>query len=227
MSLKIQGRIQDYYADGVAIQPGYKLTQKDDGTLDGTVTFECDRDRVGSLPQIGADHPADGRAELYARDITYMGLNKVSMTGSYFGLISATTDPIITNGGSADREAIETHSDFLTMAGTDGGELNGAKFDEETGEFLGFLDSSNDLFGVRYYFTASTTVSSSFWTRSAPKLKKILTIVDKIPGYKAPEGVKNFLLLSVPYRQVGSHYQVTENFLGSGADGWNTTIYPE
>lgn len=226
MALQKQGNIRDYYANGVAIQPGYKLTEKDDGTIAGTVNFECDRDDVGRLPQVGSSHPADSRAELYAREITYLGLNKASMSGSYFGLTSSKTDPVITNGGNADREALETHNDFLTMAGTEGNELNGAEFDPDTGEFLGFFDSSNDLFGARYYFKAATAVSSSYWTRSEPKLKKLMTIVPSIPGYTPPEGVKDFLLLSVPYRQVGSHYQVTENFLGSGEAGWNTTIYP-
>lgn len=226
MAASKHGRIRDFYADGVAIQPGFKLTEKDDGTIDGTVTFECDRADTANLPQVGSPHPVDSRCECYARELTYLGNSKVSMVGSYFGLISATTEKVVNYTPNTDRDPIETHPDFSSFAGSAASPLNGAKFDAETGEFIGFTSPSNDLFGTRYYLTPATMVSLSYWTRNKPKLKKRMTIVTSVPGFTAPPDVKDFLLLDTPYRQVGSHYQVTELYMGSGEDGWNATVYP-
>jgi hypothetical protein len=226
MAVTKTGNISEYYADGVAIQPGYKLTELDDGTISGTVTFECDLANFANLPQVGAAHHRDSRAELYARDITYLPLEKVRLVGSYFGLVAAKTDSILSYTPNTDREVIETHKDFAEFAGDADSPLNGAEFDAETGEFLGFFDNTNDLFGTRYYLTPSTQVSLTYWTRNKPSLKRRMSIVASVPGFNAPPDVADFLRLDMPYRQVGSHYQVTEIYLGSGPNGWNSTVYP-
>lgn len=220
------GDIRDFYANGVAIQPGYKLTEKDDGTIEGTVQFEADRNDIANFPQVGNAHPADSRCECYARELTYGKNGKVFLSASYFGLVSSKTDPVVNYTPNTDRDAIETHPDFATMAGTSASPNNGAAFDAETEEFLGFFDSSNDLFGTRYYLRPSTMVSLSYWTRNRPTLKKRMTIVTSVKGFRKPPDVKDFLLLDTPYRQIGSHYQVTELYMGSGPDGFNPTVYP-
>jgi hypothetical protein len=226
MAIIQQGNIRDHYGDGVAIQPNFKLTERDDGTIEGTVTFECDESNLPNLPQVGNSHPRDTRAELYARDITYLPLRKVRMVGSFFGLVSSTTDPVLNYTPNTDRQLIETHADFAEFAGDADSPQNGAEFDSETGEFLGFFDSSNDLFATRYHLTPSTQVSLTYWTRNRPSLKKRMRIVNRVAGFTAPPDVKDFLRLDMPYRQVGSHYQVTEIYLGSGPNGWNATVYP-
>jgi len=104
--------------------------------------------------------------------------------------------------------------------------LNGAKFDDDTGEFLGFFDQSiKDLFGVMHYLVPSTMVSLTYWQSTVPSLNKRMSIKSSISGFRKPTDVKNFLLLDIPYRQIGSFYQVTEQYLGSGPDGWSTKIY--
>jgi len=225
-NVKIKGRVTDYYADGVVIQPGYTLTEKNDGTIDGTVVFECDNDYFARLPQLRAPHPRDGRCEIYNREITYLGLKKVRLTASYFGLISSKTDPIVNYSGNTDKDPIETHHKFEEFAGTKDAPINGAQFDSETGEFLGFFDQTiKDLFGTRHCLMPATMVSVSYWQSSVPSLSKRMTIKSSIPGFRKPSDVKDFLLLDIPYRQIGSFYQVTEQYLGSGPNGWSKKIY--
>lgn len=219
------GNIRDHYSNGVALQPNYALTYKDDGSIEGTVVYEADIADVGNLPNIGSPHPRESKCELYAKQITYAKNNKVVMTGSYFGIVAKETDPVLTTTTNADRLPIELLEHFSELGGTSGTPLNGAKFDPETGEFLGFFDPSKDLFGTQYFFSPSVQVSLSYWTRKVPELDQLMTIHAKIPGYKAPPNVKDFLLIGQPYRQIGTHYQITKNFLGSGPNGWNPNIY--
>ena len=115
--------------------------------------------------------------------------------------------------------------------------MNGAQFEtnenadgDEYYQFLGFFPfknggAYNGMTGVTSYLTAGTQVSVTYWTDKIPKLNNRMTIVQKIPGFTTPPDVGNFLLLDSPYRQVGSFYQVTDQYLGSGVAGWNALIY--
>lgn len=222
----IKGRITEHYANGVVIQPGFSLTEKNDGTIEGNVIFEADYSHISNLPRMGSSHPRDGRCELYNREITYMPLGKVRMVGSYFGLVSRKTKPVLAYTPNTDKEPIETNPLFETFAGTKTTPINGAKFDAETGEFLGFFDQTiKDLFGVLHYLVPSTMVSLTYWQSNVPSLARRMSIKSSVPGFRKPEDVKDFLLLDIPYRQIGSFFQITEQYLGSGPNGWSTKIY--
>ena len=227
MALTKKGSVTDYYSDGVAIQPNFSLTEKNDGTIEGQVVFVCDITKFNNLPQMGSVHPREPRCELYNREITYQGLYKVQMTGSYFGLVSKKTDPILSYIPNTNQEPITSHPSFTTFAGTLAAPLNGAKFDADTGEFLGFYDQTiTDLFGVQFYLVPATMLSLSYWTSDVPSLSRRMTRKSSIPGFKKPSDIKEFLVLDYPYRQVGNFYQVTEQIMGSGPNGFSTTLYP-
>lgn len=229
MSLTRKGTVTDYYSDGVVIQPNFSLTEKNDGTLEGQVVFECDETRLSSLPQLKAPHPRDNRCELYTREITYLPLRKLRMTGSYFGLVSAKTDPTISYTPNVNQDPITSHPDFATFAGTPASPntANGATFDSETGEFLGFFDPAiTDLFGAEFYLVPATLLSLTYWTKTVPSLGRRMTRKTSIPGFRKPSDVKEFLVIDYPYRQVGSFYQVTEQIMGSGPNGFSTILYP-
>ena len=222
MATVIKGSITDYSANGVVAQPGYSLTEKNDGSIEGNVVFECDAANFFNLPQMGDAHPSDSRCELYNREITYMALGKIRMTGSYFGIVSSPTDSILSYSPNVDREAIETHPNFATFGTAE----NGAKFDSETGEFLGFFDREiPELFGVAHYLSPSTMVSLTYWTSNPPSLSRRMSIVSSVDGFTKPDDVADFLLTDMPYRQVGSFYQVTEQYIGSGPNGWSEILY--
>ena len=225
-NIKKVGSVREFYADGVAIQPNYKLTEKNDGTIEGNVTFECDIEFFANLPRMKSPHPRESRCEIYNREITYMGLRKVSLVASYFGLIASKTDPILAYAPNTDKEPIETSPLFEEFAGTRSSPKNGARFDNDTGEFLGFFDQSiKDLFGVAHYLVPATMVSLTYWQSSVPSLTRRMSIKTSIPGFRKPSDVKDFLLLDIPYRQIGSFYQCTEQYLGSGPNGFSKKIY--
>lgn len=225
-NIRKKGSVTEYYANGVAIQPNYSLTEKNDGTIEGNVTFMTDMDHFANLPRMKSPHPRESRCEVYNREITYLPLRKVQLVASYFGLISNKTEPVLAYTPNTDKEPIETHPLFEDFAGTKASPKNGAKFDDDTGEFLGFFDQSiKDLFGVGHYLVPSTMVSLTYWQSSVPSVSKRMSIKSSIPGFRKPSDVKNFLLLDLPYRQIGSFYQVTEQYLGSGPDGFSTKIY--
>ncbi len=227
-NVRIKGRVTDHYADGVAIQPNFKLTEKNDGTIQGQVVFECGDEYFNNLPQMGAAHPRESRCELYDREITYMPNKKVQLCGSYFGLVSSKTKPILSYTPNTDRERVETHPLFEEFAGTKTVPKNGAKFDAATGEFLGFYDQTiKDLFGVSYYLVPATLVSLTYWQSSVPTLSARMSIKTSIKGFRKPTDVKDFLLLDLPYKQIGSFYQVTEMYLGSGPNGFSTKLYKD
>jgi len=227
MSIANKGRITDYYADGIAIQPDYELVEKNDGTIEGQVIFECDISRIGNLPQLSNPHPRDNRCECYNRAITYGRLNKVKLTASYFGLTSAKTDPILSYTPNTNQDPVTSHPDFETFAGNRDSPENGAKFDEDTGEFLGFFDPSiKDLFGAEFYLVPATLLSLTYWTRNIPSLSRRMSRKSSVPGFRKPPDVKEFLILDTPYRQVGSFYQVTEQIMGSGPNGFSSILYP-
>jgi len=227
MSINKKGRITEYYANGVAIQPDFSITQKNDGTLEGQVTYVCDVNDFLNLPQMESSHPRDNRLELYNREITYMGLERVSMTGSYFGLISSKTESTLSYTPNTNQEPIASHPNFTEFAGTKADPKNGGKFDEDTGEFLGFYDPEiKDLFGVSAYLIPSTLISLTYWTSSQPSLGKRMQRKSSIPGFRKPSDVKEFLIMDFPYREIGNFYQVTELIMGSGPGGFSKILYP-
>lgn len=213
---------------GLVIQPDRTIVGKNDGTLTGDVRFKVDSANEGLLPGINSQHPDDKRLLLHTHKITKKTGKASLIDCSYFGLASDPTDKILQHPGSAGRDPIETHENFTSFAGSPDDPKNGARFDEQSGQFLGFFDPEEDeLFGVRSYYVPDTSVYLSYWTYSVPRLTKLFSTKSSIPGVKKPPNVKNFLLIGLPYRQVGgaSIYQVTEQWLGSGPKGWSKKIY--
>jgi hypothetical protein len=225
MSLTIKGSI----GQGIVLQPNYSLTEKNDGTIEGQCVFECDVSALNNLPQMNAPHPRDGRCEIYNREITYMGLRKIRMVASYFGLIADKTEAIINYTPSTSQDPVTSHPDFNTFAGTPQvpNTGNGARFDPESGQFLGFFNPAiKDLFGAEFYLVPTTLLSRTYWQREVPSLGKRMSRRTTIEGFRKPEDVAEFLIIDYPYRQVGNFYQITEQIMGSGPNGFSKILYP-
>lgn len=243
-------------------QPGRTIVESSEGTLEGSVVWKLDASLVTPgkknigvdtstlLPEVangdgepGSLHPDDGRLECYNRTLSYGSNGILTCTASYFGLVTSKTDYEISFTGGTQVDRIETHKDFELFAGKLGAPLNGAKFDEETGEFLGFTefvdfnakkDNAGDdahFQGIQNYLVPTTTITLSWWQDEVPKPSKLAVVSDFLPlveETRKPKGVKNFLLINETYQQVGNFYQITQNYLGSsveGGKGWNKTIY--
>lgn len=210
----------------LAIQADWEVDEDENGLLTGTLTYEGDLAYAGSIPQIGQLHPYDYRLTCYKRNIKYLKASKVRGTLSYIGVSSDPTPFFIEHPGGSGQDPIETHPDFADFAGSPTTPANGAYFDPETSEFIGFTDPENSLFGTRSYIVPSVMVNLSFYTHYVPDLADVGRIYNwSIPNLQAPPNVRNFLLLGMPYRQIGNLYQITHQVLGSGPNGWNRKIY--
>lgn len=155
---------------------------------------------------------------------------KARVTNSYFGLQSRKTDPIINYTPNTNQDSVTSHPDFSAFAGTADSPNtgNGATWNEETGEFLGFFNPAvTDLFGAEFYLSPASLLTLSYWTDRVPTLKQRMLIQTDVQGFKKPADVAELMLLDTPYRQVGSFYQVTEQWMGSGPNGFSRKLYPQ
>lgn len=215
------------------VQPDRTIIERTDGTLEGTVTYVTKKEWAPYLPRLEETHPDDNRLEIHTVEKTLNRVGLASATAHFRGLTDDPTTAVISYVGSPDRESIETHPNFTTLAGTQKSDAkNGAKWllrqgDNETYYvFDGFRDSDNELFGVEYYLKASTQVTTTHWQTAVPKVVR-MKIVPSIDGFKKPADVKDFLLIDTPYRQIGNLYQVSKIYLGSDVSGWSTKVYPQ
>ena len=213
------------------MQPDRSIVEKNDGTLEGSIIFKStDAD---NFPEIDDLHPDDDRLECYNKALTYNSNGLITCQASYFGIIRSIYQISYTGGSNSD--PIETHKDFTaTIGGTAALPKNDASFDEDTEEFLGF--PKGDLQGVQYYLTSSNTLTISYWMDSPPNLSSIMSVVNDPQSVgsrvvtnplELPVLVRNWLMVSIPVRRVGNFFQVTEQWMGSGEDGWNNKIYPK
>jgi hypothetical protein len=208
-----------------ALQPDSQVSIDRDGLMSGTATFDGDQLQVlSTTPTIGVStHPKDPRLVCESIATTYKRLGKASVTANYIGLASDPTTPRVEFAGGSGQEPIETHPDFVRFAGTASEPKNGAQFDGETGEFLGFFNG--DFQGVTAYVVPSIIVNVTYYTSIIPNIKSIGRIVSNLPNFQRPPNVRNYLLIAMPYRQIANVYAVTEQYLGSGEKGWNRQIY--
>lgn len=211
----------------LTLQAGWTIDEDENGLLTGELSYEGDWVFWTALPVswgYGMLHPYDGRLTAYKRRVQRLKTDKVRITLSFIGIISDPTPWIIEHPGGSGQDPIETHPDFTTFAGTPSAPQNGAKFDAETGEFIGFTNPSNSLAGVTSYIVPSVIVNASYYTHFSPQLGNVGKLSGFPPIY-APPNVRNWLLIGMPYKQIGNLFQVTAQFLGSGPGGWNRRIY--
>jgi hypothetical protein len=212
------------------------IVKKNDGTLEASLTFVTEKGKEALLPIIGSSHPDETNLECYNKTITYGVGELITCTCAYFGIGVVKTSPVVSYDGGTNNDPIETHpkfgeTDVNGLAGTSSSPKNGAEFDSETGEFIGFTgEDAGDLLGVQYYLTPANNVSLTYWTTTKPNLNRRMSIVGT-PSlgsgrtFFKPPNVKNYLLVDMPYRVQGSLYQVTEQYIGSASGGWNKLIY--
>ena len=210
----------------LVLQPGSEVSEDENGLLSGTCVFEGDVGYSGFIPQIGQLHPYDYRLTCYKRQITRIAAKKVRATISYIGVSADPTPMFIEHPGGSGQDPIQTHPDFKEFAGTSASPKNGAYFDPETGDFVGFTDPNNKFFGTSAYIVPSVMINLTFYSHYVPDLAYVGEVYDwSVPNLIAPPNVKDFLLLGMPYRQIGNLFQITHQILGSGPDGWNRKIY--
>lgn len=224
-------------------QPDRSVTENADGTMEGEVTWIIDASSVSpraasqlaaeSLPKVsgacsqcspGDTHPDDERLECYERLIEYGAGNIITCKASYFGLWQP-NKKIIDYKGNTSVVPINKHPNWESIA-------QYAVLDP-IGLFIGFQDFEAtdgdyvNLYGTSDYMVAGSSITVSYWMETQPIPRRVGTISDPSsePGFPELPGVKDFLLINQTYRQIGSFYQISEEYLASGEEGWNTIIY--
>lgn len=208
------------------LQPGWQIVDGQDDTLVASMVFKGPWTSRLDAPAKYAQIPTGDPLFCHERSTTRLPLGLCEVRCDFIGILQDPTPFKIEFPGGSGTEAIETHEDFEKFAGTPEApnEENGATFDEETGEFIAF--TSGDKRGLKSYYVPNTLVNVSYWTFRAPQPRRIAReIRSSIPGLIVPGSVKDFLLLSMPFRQVGPLWFVTEQYMGSGPNGWDRDIY--
>ena len=207
-------------------QPDRTVTLKNDYQLEGDVQWTCDSAFESSLPGLFSAHPDDPRLILFQSSITRSRNARTIMSANYIGIAADPTPYQISWPSSGGQDPIETHPNFADFAGTPASPLNGAVFDPENDQFLGFFDNTSNKMGVSAYLVANPQVYLSYWTYRRPNPNKLFSIRGGLPtNILEPSSVKNWMLIGQPYEKIGELYHVTEQYLGSGPNGWDTDIY--
>ncbi len=225
-------------------QPDRSVTENADGTMEGVVTWIIDAGSVSPqdasqlaatlLPKVGGacsqctpgeQHPDDPRLECYERTVEFGAGNIITCVASYFGLWEPSRT-LIEYKGSVTALPITRHPNWES-------DISLSAVLDPLGSFLGFdgFDTTEgdyrNLYGTREYLAAGTSITLTYWMETQPSAKTIGVIYTPTEGDGLPAvtGVKDFLIVNQSYRQIGNFYQVSEEYLGSGAEGWNSIIY--
>ncbi len=125
-------------------------------------------------------------------------------------------------------EAIETHPDFESWAGTPSVPKSGI-FDDE-GMFTGWTSTTEGgraMAGVRSYLVPSYSANISSVSSSKPSLDSIGKISS---GGSLPSlgGDREWLCTGISYSSLGdATYSVVKTYLSSAEGGWNKYIYKQ
>lgn len=218
--------ITKHGSPNLVLQPGSEVSEDENGLLTGTCVYEGDIAYSVFIPRMGQIHPYDYRLSAYKRQVTRIGTQKVRATINYIGVSADPTPMFIEHPGGSGQDPIQTHPNFTEFAGVPASPLNGAYFDPESGDFVGFTNPDSKFFGTSSYIVPSVMVNLSFYTHYVPDLGYVGAPYDwSVPNLIRPPNVRDFLLIGAPYRQIGNLFQVTHQILGSGPDGWNRSIY--
>lgn len=212
---------------GLNTQPGSKIVEKLDGSIEGLLILEGDASFYGSRPRIGGRHPNFPLLSCHNVETEFGKLSKIRVTASYIGINGNQTPWFLEGNGNVDKESILTHPKFVSsLGGTKAAPLNNCIFDAATGDFIGFPpDATNDMGGVESWYVPHVTYRLTCWTYQVPTFEKLGTIVKPPISLTLPPNSKNFLQGPVVYRQVGQLYQITNEIWASGPVGWNSLMY--
>lgn len=213
------------------LQTGWRLDITWNGVIRGTASFIWP---VSELlirnPKFGDPHPRDPRCEVVAVSAVSLPNKLIRFEVEYFGLTSGkNSTPKWSFHRSLAEEAIETHPDFVTkIGGTPDVPLNDAQYDKQSKEFIGFpADAPYNLGGVRGYLTGNNTMRKHYFTidpeQGGSGMGKVFTIPSDVPGV---EPGQQALKTNWANQRIGLHYyEVTEEYLVAGINGWNHLIY--
>lgn len=180
-------------------------------------------DMLRALPGINSQHPKYGGITLAQVKIATEKGKSVA-TLNYDGEVDSNpSGPAFdVSTTPALREVpIETHPKFQKWAGTAKNPKDGVF---EAGRFIGWQPTSK-FYGIVSYLSPSVEVSVTRYESNEPDLSDLGTIVNSAQGLPRVTGRRNWMLVSMPYRNSGEGFQVTYVYMLSGKSGWDKEIY--
>lgn len=217
---------------------------KSDGLVEASLTFQqltgpdegfgggqASSIDSASVPEVGDEHPDVVGLLCTSRTVIY-GDMVTTYVCDFLGIDGKETERFLAYNAGVNSENIDAHPRFDEIAGTPSAPVNGAVFDDN-GQFTGF-ENTSDLAGESNYYSSGASVEVTYYTFNQPSLANRMKIYDT-PNMgdnyfqkPNPQDTVNYLLTDTPYREVipgTGLYQVTEQYLQSGDQGWNTRIY--
>ena len=160
---------------GLVRQPGCKIKEKQDGSIEGYLILDGDASNRGMRPGINDSHPDDSRALCYDVETETLKSGKIRVVAAYIGVQMDPTPWFQSGAGSFDRPSITTHPDFVSkLGGTPSAPLNKCQFDPDTGDFVCFPpDAGNNLAGVSEWHVPMVVWRFTRWSEKLFKPRRI------------------------------------------------------
>lgn len=195
---------------------------------------------VQQAPLIFSDHPYYQHTVLSEKKITReegdIGLLSLKYEGldpAYQGELPLPVYEFIRGNSS---EPIDTHPNFDVaqtgypgaIGGHSGASENSAYFDPASGIFVNFpTNAGNNLAGTQAYLAATMTFKKTYLDFSPPASLDLPLIQDPPSGAPFPHftGGQTWLYLQQTWTRRGAVYEISQEWLASGPQGWNTYIY--
>ena len=172
----------------LTLQPGWTIEEDGFGLLTSRLTFvsshgsDDNSSPIYNAPKRGDTHPKDTRMSCHRASTTYNANGLAVTVAEYIGIANGnSTAPEVSGRGNMSTDPITTHPKFKEkIGGTSSAPINGAVFNENTGLFINFGDTSPppvagfDKKGVRSYLNPGFGISGHLYTKdiSLPKALK-------------------------------------------------------
>jgi hypothetical protein len=232
-----------------------RTSRKRNGLLEGECSFECLGAQAAAgaildaLLPLGGAHPYNLFIWMETKQIVYTAKGaqaNCTYAGVEYQFLEVPTYELVIG---VEEKPIETHPDFLTIAGKPSAPENGAIFLDPSTGFI----SANDLTGVfdrfapykadgnlnlkagmEAFLDPVCTYRQSYVSASRPSAKKVGGIEKDVPGPGlASLGKRTWLYTGMNYKQRGNPsgqgnevvYEVTNDWKLSGRRGWDEDIY--
>lgn len=177
------------------------------------------------MPPLGSRHPQFPALELeeIEPDFGRVGLGRFTLV--YRGGQQVLGPPVYSIDVSAGAEDIRTHPDFSSLETA--AENAGGYVEDEDGVFRAFTAPAQ-LAGVDQFLLPALTISKRWSSTVIPgganKVGKIDMPDGPFPS-QVLSGSQNFLKIGFAVDRHGDVYEVWEQWLRSGDQGWSTLIY--
>lgn len=227
-------RVRLINGEACILQSSGELVKSDDALNSCSATWFCFpfESAESYAPIVGkTNHPI--WVDLYCKSVSIKkhGLGAI-ITASFEGSESWSSENdsnenTIEVSCTMREEAIETHPDFKTWAGSPEDPNAGGIFDED-GKFTGWnfkTELGKEFTGVKSYLVPSYSALISYVSNGRPSLGGI---GGRGGGGGLPSigGGREWLCTGISYSSIADgKYKVTENYLSSGENGWSNKIY--